>query len=206
VCALVGSSGLTEPTDAQLHGLRDAIDHCRREGAAGPWLGGHKDGYPTNCPGGPLYAWVQAGAPRPQTTPASTPPPATEEEPVPLMLSESRADDTQLSVTSWVDLPFADAVIHKGPREHVTVVHLQLAADTPPDAEILGRFYLANADGTAPSAYLPIRHVGPGPHQFVSAAPIPEGRYLRFQALAVTQHGESLTVTHRTLSGPYWTV
>lgn len=65
VCALLGSSGLTEPPDAMLHGLRDAIDWLRRYGAAGDWVGGHKDGYPTECPGEPLYAWVLAGAPRP---------------------------------------------------------------------------------------------------------------------------------------------
>ncbi|MEV5444054.1 N-acetylmuramoyl-L-alanine amidase [Streptomyces sp. NPDC052644] len=65
VLAMVGSSGLTVPTDAQLHGLRDAIDYCRREGPAGSWLGGHRDGYATSCPGDWLYAWVHRGAPRP---------------------------------------------------------------------------------------------------------------------------------------------
>lgn len=65
VMAMVGSSGLTKPTDDQLDGVRDAIDHCREEGPAGDWLGGHRDGYATTCPGGPLYAWVQKGAPRP---------------------------------------------------------------------------------------------------------------------------------------------
>lgn len=65
VCLLVGSSGLTKPTDAQLNGARDAIDYCRREGPAGTWLGGHRDGYATSCPGDPIYAWAKAGAPRP---------------------------------------------------------------------------------------------------------------------------------------------
>jgi hypothetical protein len=67
VLLLVGSSGLTKPTDAQLHGARDAIDYCRREGPAGLWLGGHRDGYATACPGEAIYAWVRAGAPRPTT-------------------------------------------------------------------------------------------------------------------------------------------
>ncbi|HEX5596102.1 MAG TPA: N-acetylmuramoyl-L-alanine amidase [Micromonosporaceae bacterium] len=66
VCLLVGSSGLTKPTDAQLDGARDAIDYCRSEGPAGPWLGGHRDGYATSCPGDPVYAWAKAGAPRPK--------------------------------------------------------------------------------------------------------------------------------------------
>ncbi|WP_406296190.1 peptidoglycan-binding protein [Embleya sp. NBC_00888] len=65
VCALVGSSGSTTPTDAQLHGLRDAIEHCRAHGPAGDEIKGHRDGYATDCPGGPLSAWVGRGAPRP---------------------------------------------------------------------------------------------------------------------------------------------
>lgn len=67
VCALLGSSGSTSPTDAQLHGVRDAIEYCRASGPAGSEIRGHRDGYSTDCPGGPLYAWVQAGAPRPAT-------------------------------------------------------------------------------------------------------------------------------------------
>jgi len=65
VLLMVGSSGLTEPTDEQLHGARDAIDYCRSEGPAGAWLGGHRDGYATSCPGDAVYAWAKAGAPRP---------------------------------------------------------------------------------------------------------------------------------------------
>ncbi|MFZ3595023.1 peptidoglycan-binding protein [Streptomyces sp. BH104] len=65
VCALLGSSGVTEPTDAMLGGLRDAIEWFRAHGSAGDWVGGHRDGYATACPGDPLYAWVKAGAPRP---------------------------------------------------------------------------------------------------------------------------------------------
>ncbi|MEU2566639.1 N-acetylmuramoyl-L-alanine amidase [Streptomyces althioticus] len=75
VCLLVGSSGLTKPTSAQLNGARDAIEYCRKEGPAGTWLGGHRDGYATACPGDTVYAWVKAGAPRPATTkPTPTPP------------------------------------------------------------------------------------------------------------------------------------
>jgi hypothetical protein len=75
VCLLVGSSGLTKPTSAQLNGARDAIEYCRKSGPAGSWLGGHRDGYATACPGDTVYAWVKAGAPRPATTkPTPTPP------------------------------------------------------------------------------------------------------------------------------------
>ncbi|MER7953832.1 peptidoglycan recognition family protein [Streptomyces sp. NPDC096030] len=68
VCGLVGSSGLTIPPPAQLNGLRDAVDYCRAQGPAGDWLGGHRDGYATSCPGEPLHVWVHAGGPRPNTT------------------------------------------------------------------------------------------------------------------------------------------
>jgi hypothetical protein len=77
VCGMVGDSGLTEPTEAMLHGLRDAVEWLQRDGGAGPEIKGHRDGYATSCPGGPLYAWVQAGAPRPgaPATPAPVPQP-----------------------------------------------------------------------------------------------------------------------------------
>ncbi|MGY0067729.1 N-acetylmuramoyl-L-alanine amidase [Streptomyces sp. QTS137] len=67
ILLLVGSSGLAEPTDEQLHGARDAIDYCREEGPAGDWLGGHRDGYATACPGDAVYRWVKAGAQRPSS-------------------------------------------------------------------------------------------------------------------------------------------
>ncbi|MFE7111748.1 peptidoglycan-binding protein [Streptomyces sp. NPDC057575] len=74
IVGLVGSSGLTEPTDAMLSAIRDGIELLRKNGA-GTEIKGHRDGYATACPGGPLYAWVQKGAPRPGGD--STPPPST---------------------------------------------------------------------------------------------------------------------------------
>ncbi|MFD0405630.1 GH25 family lysozyme [Kitasatospora sp. NPDC127116] len=65
VCALLGSSGSTEPATEQLQGLRDAIEYCQQRGPAGPEVKGHRDGHQTDCPGDPLYGWVQTGAPRP---------------------------------------------------------------------------------------------------------------------------------------------
>jgi hypothetical protein len=78
VVALIGDSGVTEPTSDLLHGLCDAIAWLQEHGA-GPEVKGHRDGYATSCPGGPLYAWVQGGAQRPGT-PAPQPP--QEEQPV----------------------------------------------------------------------------------------------------------------------------
>ncbi|WP_448319217.1 N-acetylmuramoyl-L-alanine amidase [Streptomyces sp. CO7] len=72
IVALIGSSGLTEPTDAMLHAIRDGIELLRKHGA-GNEIKGHRDGYATACPGGPLYAWAQKGAPRPEEEPEAAP-------------------------------------------------------------------------------------------------------------------------------------
>ncbi|MFJ1706816.1 LysM peptidoglycan-binding domain-containing protein [Kitasatospora sp. NPDC088346] len=65
VCAMVGTSGITSPTDAMLDGLVDAIEYCQASGGAGSEVRGHRDGYATDCPGDDLYGWIQRGAPRP---------------------------------------------------------------------------------------------------------------------------------------------
>ncbi|MFF7295300.1 peptidoglycan-binding protein [Streptomyces sp. NPDC008265] len=83
VCAMVGNSGLTEPTPAQLHGIRDAIEWLRKAGAAGDEIRGHRDGYATACPGPALYAWVKDGAPRPGGTADPGPAPGPKFEPYP---------------------------------------------------------------------------------------------------------------------------
>ncbi|MFD0883721.1 hypothetical protein ACFQ08_04015 [Streptosporangium algeriense] len=86
VLGLVGTSGVVMPPDTMLHGIRDAIEYLRAEGDVGTEIRGHRDGYSTDCPGDALYAWVQAGAPRPSTTvPPAVPP--TEEEEVPEIVS-----------------------------------------------------------------------------------------------------------------------
>ncbi|MGK4583494.1 peptidoglycan recognition protein family protein [Kitasatospora sp. HPMI-4] len=76
VCAMVGDSGLTEPTDDMLGGLRDAIEWFQQQGGAGDQIEGHRDGYATDCPGDPLYGWVEQGAPRPGGSSAPRPTPA----------------------------------------------------------------------------------------------------------------------------------
>jgi len=75
IVGLVGSEGLTEPTDAMLGAIRDGIELLRQHGA-GTEIKGHRDGYATACPGGPLYAWVQKGAPRPGGDTETEPGPA----------------------------------------------------------------------------------------------------------------------------------
>ncbi|MDQ0943261.1 N-acetylmuramoyl-L-alanine amidase [Streptomyces sp. V1I1] len=78
VCALLAKKGggLDEPTDAMLEGLADARQLLRENGA-GAWVGGHRDGHNTACPGDALYDWVKRGAPRP----GGTPPPPVETKP-----------------------------------------------------------------------------------------------------------------------------
>lgn len=88
VCGLVGNSGLVEPNDAMLHAILDAIEWLRAEGGAGREIKGHRDGYSTDCPGGPLYAWVQRGAPRPGGQPK--PPADPDDNPVPEFKGEIR--------------------------------------------------------------------------------------------------------------------
>ncbi|MFI6813876.1 peptidoglycan-binding protein [Nonomuraea sp. NPDC050328] len=67
VLGLVGNSGLVQPPDGVLHGIRDAIEFLRSHGHAGNEIKGHRDGFNTDCPGDALYAWVRRGAPRPGT-------------------------------------------------------------------------------------------------------------------------------------------
>ncbi|WP_181009012.1 N-acetylmuramoyl-L-alanine amidase [Streptomyces sp. SM12] len=85
VLALLGSSGMTEPTADMLNGIVDAVEHLRAHGNAGNEVLGHRDGHPTQCPGGPLYAWVSAGAQRPGVDQGddkpSTPAPSTPADP-----------------------------------------------------------------------------------------------------------------------------
>nr|WP_229806135.1 peptidoglycan-binding protein [Microbispora rosea] len=65
VLGLVGNAGLVQPTDGVLHAILDAVEYLRAKGGAGKEIKGHRDGYSTDCPGGPLYAWIKKGAPRP---------------------------------------------------------------------------------------------------------------------------------------------
>ncbi|MGX1220302.1 peptidoglycan recognition protein family protein [Streptomyces ambofaciens] len=97
IVGLVGSEGLTQPTDAMLSAIRDGIDLLRKNGA-GSEIKGHRDGYATACPGGPLYAWVQKGAPRPH---ANTPP---KEDDVSLTAAEKKQlSDIAAKVTTVVN-------------------------------------------------------------------------------------------------------
>lgn len=119
VLGMVGNSGLTKPTDAMLHGIRDVIEYLRGRGV-GTEIKGHRDGYATDCPGGPLYAWVRRGAPRPSTRPtpdvkpapdqpAPSKPPVEDEEIMEytsLGLSPASTDARKVPANTWTDVPF----------------------------------------------------------------------------------------------------
>jgi len=102
VLGLVGNSGLTVPPDGMLHGLRDAIEWLRKEGAAGPEIKGHRDGFSTDCPGPKLYSWVKAGALRPGGKPSpSKPPKAGTAPPFPGRLLRYPPSTTGADVYAW---------------------------------------------------------------------------------------------------------
>lgn len=75
VCALLGSSGDTKPSDEMVEALKDAIAYMRTYGA-GKEIKGHRDGYATLCPGEALYALVRDGSLEPgPSVPAPKPKP-----------------------------------------------------------------------------------------------------------------------------------
>ncbi|KAL4893294.1 hypothetical protein BDV59DRAFT_29180 [Aspergillus ambiguus] len=60
VVAFLAKTGVTQPSSSQITGIQDAIAYLRRAGA-GKEIKGHRDGYPTECPGDPLYALTRDG-------------------------------------------------------------------------------------------------------------------------------------------------
>lgn len=72
IVGMIGDTGLVVPPALMLHGIVDAIEWLRSEGAGDEVLR-HRDGYDTTCPGKFLSAWVKAGAKRPKTAPFRPP-------------------------------------------------------------------------------------------------------------------------------------
>lgn len=79
VCALLGSSGDTEPTGEMVQAIREVVYGLREHGA-GNEIKGHRDGYATSCPGDALYALVKSGKLEPIL---AKPQPAVKYEPFP---------------------------------------------------------------------------------------------------------------------------
>ncbi|PZG20589.1 hypothetical protein C1J01_08785 [Nonomuraea aridisoli] len=103
VLGLVGTSGVTEPPPAMLHGIRDAIEWLREEGDAGREIKGHRDGYATSCPGPELYAWVRDGAPRPSSSAPPTSPPTEPEDDMPMPEIVSAGLEDEITVPAAED-------------------------------------------------------------------------------------------------------
>lgn len=72
ILAMVGNNGFTTPNTPMLLGIWDTIDYLRAHGV-GKEIKGHRDGYPTACPGSWLYDWIRDGAPKPGSDPNAWP-------------------------------------------------------------------------------------------------------------------------------------
>ncbi|MEV0237551.1 peptidoglycan recognition family protein [Nonomuraea sp. NPDC050786] len=109
ILGLVGTSGLTKPSDAMKAGIRDLIDWLRGKGV-GNEIKGHRDGYATDCPGPELYAWVKAGAPRPGGKPSSpkpSPTPSREDDDMDYTsLALSAEEAVSVPAGAWITVPF----------------------------------------------------------------------------------------------------
>jgi len=97
VLGLVGNSGLTEPNQGMIAGIRDAIAYIRKHGGAGKEIKGHRDGYSTDCPGGPLYRLVCNG----------TFEPTNQDDDMPSYLSLG-GKDIELPSEKWTTLQFEE--------------------------------------------------------------------------------------------------
>lgn len=75
VCALLGSKGDTQPTAEMISAIKEAITYLRSHGA-GKEIKGHRDGFATACPGGPLYDLVKTGKLEPTKPVTAKPSPA----------------------------------------------------------------------------------------------------------------------------------
>ncbi|MCD7440225.1 peptidoglycan-binding protein [Streptomyces lincolnensis] len=179
VLAMLGNSGLVQPPDAQLDGLVDAIQWLRSGGAAGKRVRGHRDGHATSCPGDPLYAWVQAGARRPD---GEAPQGGPGGEPV----GGTAIARYQVTVNG---LPYG----YGATGAHVTAVGTALVKKG------FGRFYAvgpgpewSDADTRAMQAFqLSLGYKGTAPHEDADGVPGP----VSLQRLLGTLPGKATTAT-----------
>jgi peptidoglycan hydrolase-like protein with peptidoglycan-binding domain len=102
VCALIGPTD--KPTPALLTGIGQGIDTCRAAGAGARVLG-HRDLFPTACPGEALYALVRAGrwgAATPPVPPRVPPPPSG---PTKLVVDGVFGPATKRRLQQWAGVP-----------------------------------------------------------------------------------------------------
>lgn len=68
-----GTEGVVTPSAAAVASIKELIQYLRGH-STGKEIKGHKDGYATSCPGGPLYALVKGGKLEPSKAPAKPKP------------------------------------------------------------------------------------------------------------------------------------
>jgi hypothetical protein len=73
ICSIWGSND-GAPTDGLKAAYLAARAFLRDKGGAGTGTVGHRDMAQTSCPGGGIYAWIQAGCPAPNQPPPPPPP------------------------------------------------------------------------------------------------------------------------------------
>lgn len=104
---LVGNAGVTAPTDAMITNFHEARRYLMEHGNAGAQIKGHRDGYPTDCPGDPIYAWVKAGASLPGNPVVIIPPPSPGEDLVPVEYAAfGLGATTNVPRGKWFNLPW----------------------------------------------------------------------------------------------------
>ncbi|WP_329472770.1 peptidoglycan recognition protein family protein [Streptomyces sp. NBC_01723] len=203
IVGLVGSEGLTQPTDAMLSAIRDGIELLRKNGA-GTEIKGHRDGYATACPGGPLYAWVQKGAPRP--TVSSDKPPAQEDD-VPHAIGRYDSTDRTLVPRKWTTLSIDGADLLTGASHYQAMANVQ--AVLPPGSTLQGRFYHLRKDNSRWSGPL-IERIGTDGSTFAdfhNSGSVVDSERVRFEVIyypAKSDDQKSVTITAAYCRGLYW--
>lgn len=161
VLALVGNSGLTEPNQGMINGLRDAITYIRTYGNAGKEIKGHRDGYATDCPGGPLYKLVTNGSLEPSNRTDDD-----DDMPSYLSIGLNQGDHIQLEPGDWTTLVF-DVEFSDSDKQHASgkfpsflsgkarfnVTVSALVSGLPRGVEGQIRLYEVNADNKHVKAY-----------------------------------------------------
>lgn len=127
---LVGTSGVTEPTDAMLYNFHQARHYLMDNGNAGTEIKCHKDGYATSCPGGPITQWVRSGANLPGTNPSPIPTQPGDDEMKYSSFGFNSPDQLVLPPNEWVDIPFREEYADPD-NDHVTGLNPSILKGDP---------------------------------------------------------------------------
>lgn len=105
ILVLVGTSGVTKMTDNMKRAFHGARSWLRDNGAAGPEIKGHRDGYATSCPGPSVYSWITSGAKLPpDSTPTPTPEP--EDHEMDYSAFGYNGDPVPIPAGEWFNVPW----------------------------------------------------------------------------------------------------